>query len=211
MNKLNISLIEKTPILAEGLKGILNSEPLIEFVQSINTYSSLAPEKWRQPADLLIAHVEQETADAMMSGLSLLKKQAPELRAIAYFETVSPKKLKRLLISGFEGILLKQDSVCEFMQIIEAVIRGKKSCISHCAKELVLNYSLGMEPQKQELTYREQEVLQLIVEEYTTKEIAKKLFISSCTVETHRLNIIQKLGVRNTAGLVREAMRMDLY
>ncbi|MCO6477059.1 MAG: response regulator transcription factor [Phaeodactylibacter sp.] len=87
---------------------------------------------------------------------------------------------------------------------------GKRS-LSDNVKKLILEYSLGIGPKKKKLTEREQEVLQLIIEEYTTKEIAKKLFISSCTVETHRLNIIQKLGVRNTAGIVREAMRMDLF
>ena len=60
------------------------------------------------------------------------------------------------------------------------------------------------------LTQREQEVLQLIVDEFTTTEIAKKLFIGQCTVETHRIKLIQKLGVKNTAGLVREAVQRQL-
>lgn len=62
-----------------------------------------------------------------------------------------------------------------------------------------------------EITQREKEVLSLIVEEHTTGEIAKKLFISYCTVETHRINLIQKLGVKNTAGLVRVAFEAGLY
>lgn len=62
-----------------------------------------------------------------------------------------------------------------------------------------------------EITQREKEVLSLIVEEYTTGEIAKKLFISYCTVETHRIHLIQKLGVKNTAGLVRVAFEAGLY
>ena len=61
------------------------------------------------------------------------------------------------------------------------------------------------------LTPREQEVLKLIVEEYTTKEIAQKLFICPSTVETHRLKLIQKMGVKNTAGLVRIAVEQDLW
>ena len=61
------------------------------------------------------------------------------------------------------------------------------------------------------LTQREQEVLHLIVEEYTTLEIARQLYISQCTVETHRINLIQKLGVKNVAGLVREAIQRQLY
>jgi len=61
------------------------------------------------------------------------------------------------------------------------------------------------------LTPRENEVLQLIVEEHTINEIAKKLFISQCTVETHRVNLIHKLGVKNTAGLVRVAFEAGLY
>lgn len=65
--------------------------------------------------------------------------------------------------------------------------------------------------QDNKLTQREQEILQLIVEEFTTSEIAKKLYIGQCTVETHRINLIQKLGVKNVAGLVRVALEAGLY
>lgn len=61
------------------------------------------------------------------------------------------------------------------------------------------------------MTRREKEVLQLIMDEYTTREIASKLFISHCTVETHRINLIQKLGVKNTAGMVRVAFEYGLF
>jgi DNA-binding CsgD family transcriptional regulator len=60
------------------------------------------------------------------------------------------------------------------------------------------------------LTKREKEIINLIVNEYTTSEIAEKLFISEKTVETHRKNLLQKLNVRNTAGLVRIAMEKGL-
>lgn len=210
MNKLNVALIEKTPILEEGLKSILNSPPINAFLRSVGTYNGLTVDIRQKPLDLLIVNIDTEAANSLICSLSLLKKQNPALRIITYFESISPKNLKRLLASKFEGILLKQDAVSDFAQVIAEVIMGKRS-LSNSAKELILDYSLGLEPKKQRLTIREQEVLQLIIEEHTTKEIAKKLFISSCTVETHRLNIIQKLGVRNTAGIVREAMRMDLY
>jgi len=75
----------------------------------------------------------------------------------------------------------------------------------------MLNEQLGLRPTTDILlTRREKEVLQLIVEENTTEEIARRLFISPCTVETHRANILGKLGVRNVAGIVREAMRREL-
>ncbi|WP_240155007.1 LuxR C-terminal-related transcriptional regulator [Chitinophaga sp. Cy-1792] len=71
---------------------------------------------------------------------------------------------------------------------------------------------LKLAPQRNpvELTKREEEILQLIAEEYTSQEIAGRLFISMRTVEVHRLNLTQKLSVRNVAGLVKEAVRRGL-
>lgn len=210
MNDLNVNLIEKTPLFVEGLKGILHSPPVSKFVRSVSSHSCLTANSIQMPCGLLIANLETESPNSLICGLTQLKKQHSDCRIILYFDNISPKILKRLLVSKFEGLLLRQDPVSDFVQAISDVAMGKRS-LSDNVKKLILEYSLGISPKKKKLTEREQEVLQLIIEEYTTKEIAKKLFISSCTVETHRLNIIQKLGVRNTAGIVREAMRMDLF
>jgi len=79
--------------------------------------------------------------------------------------------------------------------------------------DILLNDSIGLEHSSYfipKLTAREKEILALIIKEFTTEEIAAKIFISTKTVESHRSNLIQKLGVKNTAGLVRVAFEKGL-
>ncbi len=88
----------------------------------------------------------------------------------------------------------------------------KETYIGKTLRDKLLNEGLGLSgsPARPLLTRREKEVLKHIGDELTTKEIADKLFLSVKTVETHRLNLIQKLEARNTAGLVKKAMEQGL-
>jgi DNA-binding NarL/FixJ family response regulator len=123
-----------------------------------------------------------------------------------------PSAVRKCLKNGACGYLLRSVTADELIQGIRTVLAGG-IYIQESVRQEVLQVSLGLKKSRLEsasLTSREEEVLRLIVEEYTTEEIAGKLFISLNTAESHRKNIIAKLGVRNTAGLVREALRMRL-
>ena len=114
--------------------------------------------------------------------------------------------------NGALGYLLKNTSREELIEAIRSVFKGEQY-LQPEIKEALLSASLGNPVRGSyvpKLTRREKEVLTLIVEEMTTAEIAEQLCISPKTVETHRLNLIQKLGVRNSAGLVKEALTKDL-
>ena len=113
-----------------------------------------------------------------------------------------------LLEAGAKGFLSKDSSKEELLTAIHAMSQGG-SYFSQSISEIVL----GLQGQKRNhsfqqgstrrLTDREQQVLECIANEYTNKEIASRLFISQRTVETHRRNLIQKLQVKNTVGLVK--------
>lgn len=153
----------------------------------------------------------QETKGLLKLCQKILYHQ-PNSKVFVFGEFKDPKTIRAIFRTGISGYLLP-------------------SCGTQCIKDAIQKADLGspyVDPQLTEilmdslvqpqqttasnhrLTRREKQILRLIVAEYTTQEIANELFISFCTVETHRLHLIQKMGVRNTAGLVREAMSARL-
>jgi DNA-binding NarL/FixJ family response regulator len=124
---------------------------------------------------------------------------------------VSLRLFKRLLATGLRGYVLRNVPVDQLREAISEVLAGRPY-IDPALKSTWLARQLGQctEARVDPLTKRERQVLRLIVLEHTSDEIASKLFIGRCTVETHRAHLLHKLGVRNTAGIVREAMRRDL-
>lgn len=142
-----------------------------------------------------------------------IKIEFPKSKIFVFCESKDPILVKDFLKAGISGYFLPD---CSVKYIKEAIIQSEKGKI-YIDPQLRLFLTQNLLDIGQAstalcaLTKREKEILQLIVEEYTTQEIANKLFISFCTVETHRLHLIQKMGVRNTAGLVREAVARNIY
>lgn len=137
------------------------------------------------------------------------RRQLPQGRSLVLGDGLSMRTVKRLLVAGAGGFLRLAAATEYFEQAVADVLAGIPY-VDPELKKIWVNEQLGRRPYLDPLTKRERQVLELIVGEYTTEEIAKKLFISNCTAETHRSHILQKLGVRNTAGVVREAFRRDL-
>lgn len=149
------------------------------------------------------------------SGIELSKtllKDYPDLHIIALTNLNETAFVKNIIRNGAKGYLLKNTDKIELEHAIKKVYIGEQYLQKSIQKKL-LDESFGITSRNSfipKLTRREQEVLKLIVEELTTNEIADKLFISVKTVETHRSHLIQKLDVRNTAGLVKIAIEKGL-
>jgi DNA-binding NarL/FixJ family response regulator len=111
--------------------------------------------------------------------------------------------------SGAFGYLLKNADKEELTTAVKEASFGRKYFNSEISQLMVGNMSLeGDDPQQ--LSERELQVLQLVSDGKTTKEIADQLFVSSRTVETHRVNMMKKLGVQNTAELIKKAVKLNL-
>ncbi|HMQ46515.1 MAG TPA: response regulator transcription factor [Saprospiraceae bacterium] len=207
MRGLHILIVEEQPITASGIRqAVLSSSlPAPEA-----THFLRLQELWESTFAIhnpLIIIGPSTPMD--IKHLPLVKKKFPKAGIIAIQPKITCSKAKKLFKAKIDALLCAQAPLEELTQAIQKVINGGKFTCSFVQK-MLLDISIGIQSQMSVLTDREKEVLQLIVNEFTTKEIAEKLYISSCTAETHRLNIIHKLGVRNTAGIVREALRMDL-
>ena len=143
-----------------------------------------------------------------------LLEQWNELNIMLIHTETNPFKIRRLFKSGIKGYISPNTPPDQILEGTQQISQGQ-TYVSPFVQQTIWQFSGANKMIKksvsQKLTKRETQVLKLIVEEYSTREIADHLFIAFCTVETHRKNLIAKLGVKNTAGLVREAIRLRIY
>lgn len=171
----------------------------------------------------LFKQLEQEQPDVLLLDIQLpdtpgtevcrkVKKLYPNIKVIAITSHEDSSYVRQMLRKGASGYLLKNTDVATLSTAIHAVHEGKQFLDQQISQNILHEALTGKRVSRYEipLTKREKEILALIAEELSNQEIAEKLFISLRTVETHRFNIIQKLEIKNTAGLVKEAIRRGL-
>lgn len=208
---IEIAITDDHTIVIEGIRTMLKSNKEIVISQSFtnitNTFSGLD-----KSVKVLLLDINLPDGNGITACKDLLEK-FPNLRIIALtnFEDVS--FIKQIIKNGAMGYLLKNTGKNELVTAIKTVLEGERY-LPQNIQEMLLNESLGKTSASSffipKLTSREKEILDLIIKEYTTEEIAGKIFISVKTVESHRSNLIQKLGVKNSAGLVRVAFEKGL-
>jgi DNA-binding NarL/FixJ family response regulator len=139
-------------------------------------------------------------------------KQFPDIRVIAFSSFDDSRYVRQIMRNGAVGYVLKNADQQTLVQAIKTVMEGEEFLDESVKKILIQESISGQRRSVYEIpqTKREKEILKVIAEEYTNQQIAEKLYISLRTVETHRLNITQKLGVKNAAGLVKEAIKRGL-
>ena len=139
-------------------------------------------------------------------------KTYPALKIIALTSHEDPNYVRQMLRNGAKGYLLKNIDIPTLQKALTAVYNGEQFIDEQIHKNIVHEVFTGQRISRYEipLSKREKEVLKLIGEEMSNQEIADMLFISLRTVESHRFNIIQKLNIKNTAGLVKEALKRGL-
>ena len=207
---IQIAITDDHVIVAEGIKTMLKTSKEIEIIQSFENLATTF-ENLSAAVQVLLLDINLPDGNGIQACKELLH-QHPKLKIIALTNFEDSVFIKQILKNGAMGYLLKNTSKNELTQAIIDVNDGKRYLPKNIS-DILLNDSIGIENSNSfipKLTMREKEILTLIVEEYNTEEIATKLFISKKTVETHRSNLIQKLGVKNVAGLVRVAIEKDL-
>jgi DNA-binding NarL/FixJ family response regulator len=209
---IRIGIVDDHPLFINGIKEAVATFEGIELIALSPSAHEVRLAVSQHLPDVLLLDLNLPDAD----GVDLcreLRSQYPTLQIIALTTHHQHAMVKILLGNGASGYLLKTVSITELEEAIHTVHAGKVY-LQSTLRDVLLNESLGQLTQNDYnqvmLTRREKEVLRFIVEEYTSQEIADKLFLSVKTIETHRLNLVQKLGVRNTAGLVRVALSKGL-
>lgn len=198
----SIALVDDHHILLDGLKWVISQ---YDFISKVNAYQS--------PKDLINDLEKGETFDLVvtdlqmpeMSGYQLidtLRSQFPEVRILVMTMFNSAFVLQQIQLGKADGFFIKQGDQTELELALRTVLSGKTywpaDVIENAEEELAT---------LSKLTKRETEILRLIAQNLNTKLIAQQLYISEDTVLTHRKNLMAKLEIHNTAGLVAFALK----
>lgn len=208
---IKISIVDDHPVVVKGLQSTLAEYSHIRLLDACtHAQSLLAALRNRQPDVLLLdVQLPDKPGDELAQHIS---KTYPDISILALTNLDQVYNVRNMFLNGVRGYLLKSAEPLLLIQAIETVYR-KGQFIDPLMKELMVTEmvetgeNLNTVPT---LTQREQEILKLIASEFTSHEIAAKLFLSHRTIESHRLNLLLKLGVKNTAGLVRKAIQLKL-
>jgi DNA-binding NarL/FixJ family response regulator len=211
MNMINIAIADDHLLVINGLKAMIENTSDIKLLFSATTGHDLLSElKMKQP-DVLLLDIQMPD----VNGIDLCKEvhaRYPSVKIIALTNFEQSSYVKQMVRNGALGYLLKNIDGKTLQAAIRTVVQGKPFIHEQIRNNMLNEVLSGTKVTSQgiSLTKRELEILGLVAREMTNQEIADKLFISVRTVETHRINLTQKLGVHNTAGLVKEAYKRGL-
>ena len=207
MSKINIILCDDHPLILEGLEKLLNSQRDMKVIGKANSAASLNALLPSLDPGILLLDFSLPDGD----GLELCKKWSKNFSIIGFTGVEDLTVIKHFIKNGAKGYLPKSATNDEILQAIQIVSEGRDFLPAEIALALATSNPIHPNPHYiPKLSMREKEVLSLIISEHTTQEIADKLFISVNTVETHRNHLLQKLGAKNLAGLVRIALEKGL-
>lgn len=211
---IKVFIIDDHKMVIEGLQLMLESDTdIVTIGYALNGQDGIEKAKELQP-DIILLDINMEGLNGIET-CKILQTAYPKGKVIAISMHKESSLIKLMLGNGAKGYVLKNAGQDEVIKAIKTVHEGK-TYLGESVNDIIINSITHSEKSKHisnpfpTLSRREKDVLELIMKEYTTQEIADKLFISFGTVETHRRNMLNKTGARNTAGLVRIAIEYDL-
>ncbi len=212
MSEIRALLVDDHSLVRAGLRTLLDSiDGVVVVAEAGNGEEAL-----RLAAEFHPDLVVMDIAMPLLSGLdaaALIREALPGTRVLILSMHASDDYVRRALRSGASGYLLKDAAAVELELAVKAVMRGETYLSPRVSTQLVDQYVRGPGvPQGpvDSLTRRQREILQLIANGRSTKQIAHQLGVSVKTVETHRAQLMERLGLRDVASLVRLAIRAGL-
>jgi len=211
MGKIRVLLADDHAIVREGVRLLLNAQPDIEVVgEASNGEQALALARTLAP-DIVLMDIGMPGMNGL-EATQALKAAQPQTNILVLTMHEGEDYFFRILAAGASGYLLKGASSGELLSAIRAVHAGGVYLYPTMAKKLMGDYLKGQKvgSERDPLTPREREVLKLIAEGKTNREIAEELVLSQNTVQTHRLHLMEKLNLHNRTELIKYAMRRGL-
>ena len=203
-----ILLADDHVIVRQGLKALLEREGFDVVGEASDGHEASRLAREISP-DIAILDLAMPSLNGIETGRAI-SRGCPSVRTIALTVHTESHYVLAALEAGFSGYVLKSQAAAQLVRAIQEVLRGS-IYLSPGISRVVVDASLRKtEPVEDPLTSREREVLQLVAEGRTTKQIAKLLGVSAKTAESHRTRIMTKLEIHETAGLVRYAIRQGL-
>ncbi|RPD90704.1 DNA-binding response regulator [Aureibaculum marinum] len=210
--KYKLIIADDHKMFLDGLLSIIANESDFEIVMTANSGQNVIKYLDNcngKDVDLVITDINMPD----VTGIELnkhIKTKFPTIRTLVVSMRHDSKTIHVLTEDNVDGYVPKNAEKGELIQAIETIVKGEKY-FSESIKKAYMDSMFNKEKDViSSLTKREKEVLKLIAEEYTTQEIADKLFLSKHTIEGYRKNLISKLEVRNLAGLTKYAIQLGL-
>lgn len=212
--KNKVLLVDDHEIFSDGIMAIIRNLDSIQILGNVTSGEDAVNKLDSMQPDIIIM-------DVMMSGMNgfeatrIIKEQNPEIKVLILSSEVTRDYVSMGIKSGIDGYITKQCGKNELIEAIKTISAGKQffnSAITNLIfEDFYSSQRAGDKRQKRlkssELSKRENEVLELIADGKSNQETADLLFISIKTVETHKMNILEKLGLKNTAELVKYAIK----
>jgi DNA-binding NarL/FixJ family response regulator len=215
MSNIRIAIVDDHEIVRDGIKILLEDEPGIDIIfeaengkKAVNLCSSNVP-------DIVIMDITMPEMDGI-EATKIIKDANSDIKILALTMLSEDQHIRRMIKAGASGYILKSSGKEELLKAIKKIMNGQHyfsdDATQAILKELVSpEVKSSRQSEQVHITDREMEVLKLIVDEFTNQEIADKLFVSVRTVDAHRRNLLQKTGAKNTAGLVKYAIKSNVF
>ncbi|TAI49010.1 response regulator transcription factor [Flagellimonas allohymeniacidonis] len=204
---IRLVLADDHVMLRQGLASLLNEQANMKVVAEANNGNEVLDILSHETVDVLLLDIEMPGMDGFDTLREIRKLQIPP-RVLVLTMHKSPQFLKNIFSAGANGYLPKDSGK---KVLVEAILTLHSSGSFHTPETMKMVMD-GLKASKKSagISQREKEIIQLIADQHTTSEIAEKLFLSTHTVESHRKNILLKLGLKNSAGLVKYAIHRGL-
>lgn len=209
MSKLRVLIVDDHKIIRDGLKRIIDAEPDMEVVgEAADGQEAWQKAKELQP-DVMIMDISMPKLDGI-KATEKLKRECPQVKVIALTAYDNNGYINRLFQAGASGFMLKLAAAEELINAIRTVAAGEpyldKTLTGKMLEGFIRQKPSSGSAKRDTLTEREEEVLRLVAQGFINKEIAAKLNLSVKTVESHKSNFMQKLGLHSRAEVVRYAL-----
>jgi len=212
--KSNLIIFDQPLLYAEGLSRLLSQTTIIDQIQVCSCYLNLKEYLQAHHFDILMFSSNIMMLSEIYQVTEELRQNNPNLKIIIIGNDYDIASIRKLFNKGISGYLDKRSSFDEFTDCLKTLHNGDTFLCSHAKDQMISfvsnNKNFDTSQIKEALTKRETEILKLICEGLSSKNISEKLFISINTVETHRKRILSKLNVRNSVGIVKYALENNM-
>ncbi len=217
---IDILIVDDHKIIRDGIRALLRSSEDIRIVGECSDGSEVVDAiKQHDNVDIVLMDINMPKMDGL-EATEVVLKEFPDMKVVALTMYNEESYISRILNQGAVGYILKNTGKQELVNALHKIKAGS-SYFSEEVTQQMMSRFMGTKQKDEKsappsedalerLTAREKEVLRLIALEYTNHEIGEHLNVSTRTIDSHRRNLLQKLGVKNTAGLVRFALQAGI-
>jgi DNA-binding NarL/FixJ family response regulator len=206
---IRLIIADDHPVIIGGIRTILEDQEDIELVTAVNDGSKLLEFLEAHKPDIVLMDINMPGLNGI-EATKQIRKTDNEVKILAFSQYREKRIVKQIMKGGANGYLLKSSADEELIKAIHSVMDGGMYLSTDLPNIFESKPKGRTDALFPDLTSREIEVLKLICEEKNNQEIAEALFISPHTVESHRANLLLKVGARNTAGLVKWAVENEV-